>query len=85
MFERKGDNTMGIIVPFLRGAVFDPSDIDAMSKALEAVCKELEIGTDRTAREIIAVRIIELATRGERSPIKLRDRLLAEANGGTDL
>jgi len=76
---------MGTIVPYLRDAVFEPGDIEAMSKALDAVCKELEIGNDRSAREIVAVRIIELATRGERSPIRLRDRLLAEANGAAAL
>jgi hypothetical protein len=32
------------------------------------------------AKETIAVRIIELARRGERSPTKLRDRVLHEAN-----
>jgi hypothetical protein len=32
---------------------------------------------------LVAMRIIDLARRGERSPTKLRDRLLAEANGGT--
>ena len=76
---------MGTIVPYLRDAVFEPGDIEAMSKALDAVCKELQIDNDRSAREIVAVRIIELATRGERSPIRLRDRLLAEANGATAL
>jgi len=72
---------MGTIVPFLKDAVFEPGDIEAMSKALDAVCKELQVDQDRSAREIIAVRIIELATRGERSPTRLRNRLLAEANG----
>jgi len=84
LFENR-PRAMGTIVPFLKDAVFDPGDIDAMSKALEAVCKELEIDDDRTAREISAVRIIELARRGERNPIRLRDRLLTEANGGAGL
>jgi hypothetical protein len=64
-------------------AVFDPGDIKAMAMALEDVCKSLNIDGDVTAREVVAVRIIELARRGERSPAKLRDRVLAEANGGT--
>jgi hypothetical protein len=75
---------MGAIVPFLNDAVFEPGDIQAMSMALEDVCKELKIDHDGSAIEIIATRIIELARRGERSPTKLRDRLLAEANGRTD-
>jgi hypothetical protein len=74
---------MGAIVPFLKGAAFEPQDIQSMSLALDDVCKALKIDGDGSAREIIAVRIIELASRGERSATRLRDRLLAEANSGT--
>jgi hypothetical protein len=73
---------MGGIVPFLKGASFEPQDIQSMSLALDDVCKALKIDGDGSAREIIAVRIIELARRGERSTIALRDRLLAEASSG---
>jgi hypothetical protein len=68
--------------PQLEGA-FGPDEITAMSMALNDICKELHINGDSMARETIAIRIIELARRGERSPTKLRDRLLLEANGGT--
>jgi hypothetical protein len=74
---------MGAIVPFLKGAAFEPEEIQSMSLALEDVCKALKIDGDGSAREINAVRIIELARRGERSTIGLRDRLLAEASSGT--
>ena len=75
---------MTAIVPFLTDhPVFDHKEITAMSMALEDVCKALNIGSNTTAREIIAIRIIELARRGERSPTRLRDRLVSEANGGT--
>lgn len=76
---------MGTIVPFVKDAVFDPRDITAMSMALDDVCKELKVADRGRAREVIAARIIELARRGERSPTKLRDRVLAEANGATRL
>ena len=59
---------------------FEPTDIHAMSMALEEVCKALKLDGDSKAKEIIAIRVIELARRGERSPTKLRDRVLAEAN-----
>jgi hypothetical protein len=62
---------------------FGPKSIKAMSTALEDVCSSLGIGSNMTAKEVIAIRIIELARRGERSPTKLRDHLLAEASGGT--
>ena len=74
---------MSGIVPFLKDVAFEPHDIRAMSMALDDVSKALDIERDAKAREVIAVRIIELARRGERSPTKLRDRVLAEANGAT--
>jgi hypothetical protein len=71
---------MPMITPFLNnGGIFDPKDITAMSMALDDVCKELEISAGAAAaRETIATRIIELARRGERSPTRLRDRVLDE-------
>jgi hypothetical protein len=64
-------------------AVFDPNDINAMSMALDDVSKVLKLDGNAKAKEILAMRIIELARRGERSPKKLRDLLLQEANGGS--
>jgi hypothetical protein len=77
---------MGRIVQFIpQNAVFEPTDIRAMSMALDDVCSALSINGNAKAQQVIAGRIIELARRGERSPTKLRDRLLAEANGGSRL
>ena len=61
--------------------VFEPQDIATMSKALDEVCKALKLDGDATAKEVVATRIIELARRGERNAIRLRERVLAEANG----
>jgi hypothetical protein len=73
---------MTTIVPFLTDQrVFGPHDIQAMSMALDDVCNALALNGDERARDTVAVRIIELASRGERSPTRLRDRVLAEANG----
>ena len=75
---------MGAILPFLREAgAFDPDDVKAMSTAYVEVCKALDVNGDATARETIATRIIELARRGERSPTRLRDRVLMEAGSPT--
>jgi hypothetical protein len=72
---------MATILPFMRGrdGVFDPKDISAMSMALDDVCKTLKLKDDSVAREVMAVRIIDLAKAGERSPTRLRDRVLHEA------
>ena len=71
---------MGTIVPFLQTAdnAFDPKDITAMSMALDDVCKTLNLRDDNSARQVMAVRIIELAKSGEHSPTRLRDRVLHE-------
>jgi hypothetical protein len=56
-----------------------------MSMALDDICKVLKIDANKAAREVIAIRIVELARRGERSVTTLRDRLLLEANGGSGM
>ena len=72
------------IAPFLdEEAAFDPQDLAAMSRALDDVCEALKLSASESAREIIAIRILELAQSGEKSPTRLRDRLLEEANSGS--
>jgi hypothetical protein len=64
----------------LSGGTFEQEDIQAMSLAFEELCKALEIQTGATReREAVAVRIIELCRRGERSPTRLVERVLKEA------
>jgi hypothetical protein len=71
---------MATILPFVKDGVFDQEAITAMSMALDDVCKMLGVRDDNSAREIIAFRIIDLARAGERSPVRLRDRILHEAD-----
>ena len=75
---------MSAIVPSVSAGVFDPDDVEAMSLAHEEVCHALHINGDAAARETIAVRVIELAQRGELRLTMLRDRVLAEANAGIE-
>jgi hypothetical protein len=70
---------MTTIIPFLQEDAFDPDALRAMSTALEEVSRTLQLDGDPRAREVIAVRIVELARRGERDPERLRDRVLQEA------
>jgi hypothetical protein len=83
MHKQSPADVEAIVRSMAAGAAFDPCDIQAMATALNDVCHALNIRGNATAREVIAIRIVELARRGERSPTNLRDRLLAEANGGT--
>lgn len=75
---------MGTIVPFLRTGehAFDPKDVAAMATALDDVCNILNLNDDSSARETVAVRIIDLAKAGERNSTWLRDRVLHEARHG---
>jgi hypothetical protein len=50
------------IVPFLEGKVFGPQDIEAMSTALEDVCKILNLGEEaKSEREFLAKKLIAFA------------------------
>lgn len=72
---------MATILPFLREqSVFDPETIQTMSAALDKACRGLKL-TDENVREreVVAVRIIELARRGERDAARLCARVLKEA------
>ena len=70
---------MSTIIPILQDDAFGPEALQAMSTALEEVCRVLKLEHDQGAREVMAVRIIELARSGERDPERLRDRVLREA------
>ena len=75
---------MPTILPFLKDqSAFEPEAVRAMSEALDEVCEGLGVNRDNRARETIAVRIIELAQRGQLDVNHLRDRVLREANGGS--
>jgi hypothetical protein len=53
---------------------FDAKSIAAMRKAWLAACNELErAGKREVRRDVIAVRIIAAARRGERDPTRLRE------------
>jgi hypothetical protein len=71
--------SMTKIIPFLQGEAFGPDALRAMSTALGEICRMLKVDHDQGAREVMAVRIIELARRGECDPERLRDRVLREA------
>jgi hypothetical protein len=71
---------MATILAFVKDGVFDQKAITAMSMALDDVCKMLSLRDDNSAREVMASRIIDLARAGERSPARLRDRVLHEAD-----
>jgi hypothetical protein len=59
---------------------FEPERIEAMHKAFDVVCGKLElsVGTGVQIAELVALRIIELTSAGERNADRLTTRVLAE-------
>jgi len=72
---------MGAILRHVPESVaFEPQAISAMSQALEDACNALQIfAGDQHGREVIALRIIDLARSGVIDANALRDRVLLEA------
>jgi hypothetical protein len=62
------------ITRLLHGAAFSPDEVAVLSGAFEAALRELRL-VDRSdpAVELVAKRIIDLAGRGERDPVRLRE------------
>ena len=61
-------------------AVFEPNAITAMSTAFELACADLQVfAADQHGREIIATRIIDLASKGVIDAAALHQRVVAEA------
>ena len=75
------------IRPFLNQAAFDPEVISAMSHALDTACQALEARNGQAVnREIMAKKIVEVASGGECDAARLRDAALnAVAGDNSDL
>ena len=75
---------MGIATKNLnRGRAFQPDEIQVLAEALDEVCRELDIDQHEAAREIVAMRILDLAGHGALDSAQLRDELLGDADGVT--
>jgi hypothetical protein len=62
---------------FVTPGAFEPEALAAMSEAFDAACKVLDdTGQPQMVREVIAQRIIEAASRGERDPVRLMESAL---------
>jgi hypothetical protein len=64
------------ILPFIKksGIVFDDDAISIVGEAFDAACKELhDKGQPTIVYEVIAKRIIDAASNGERDPVQLRN------------
>ena len=71
------------ITPFLNGEGFDSETRRVLGLALEMTCLALRTGDcDDGVREAIAIKIIELAKAGERSPDALCEQVLKDIRQG---
>ncbi len=61
----------------IQNVAFDETATSAMGEAFDKACKSLRsFGTACTVREIIAKRIVAVATNGERDPARLHQQAL---------
>lgn len=72
----KGKWVMGSIRPFIRDKSFNPEAVRVMSEAFDRAAAFMIDGDPQTV-EILAVRIITVASMGERDPDKLAAAALA--------
>jgi hypothetical protein len=69
------------LTPYLKGGVFEPEQIEAMTVAFRAVCRSLQLAErDDPFTEIVARKVIEIAGTGEREPERLHDLVLTALN-----
>jgi hypothetical protein len=61
---------------FLPNASFSPEEISLMAVAFENACRSLQTSGDTVTREAVAKKIIELAEKGERDPIRMAESAL---------
>lgn len=67
------------LMRYLREAAFEPTAIEAMTAAFDAVCKSLQLrNRDDPIVHIVARKIIEIARSGEQDPQRMHDVALAE-------
>ena len=94
--ERSNQHTFPAGVPRARGwemapihnyieeaAVFDADATAAMGQAFADICSALQVSPEDTrGREIIAIRVLDLARSGVVDAAALRDRVLQESRAG---
>jgi len=62
---------------------FEPTDIEAMNRALETACVMLRLSKgEESLRQIVARKIIECAAAGERDPKILSQMVVSELQRG---
>jgi hypothetical protein len=65
------------IARLLENHAFEPDDTRVLIAAFEATVRELRlIGQKEFVRQIVAEKLVELALRGERDPVRLRERTI---------
>jgi hypothetical protein len=70
------------IYRLLQNSGLDPTEMQGLSDAFEAVCRELRLAEkDDRLRDFVATKVLELAARGERDPDRICVLALADLRG----
>jgi hypothetical protein len=68
-----------IALPHLRDAVFEPDETQALAVAFDEICRAMDLpASAAVAREVVAIRVIDLAREGLVDPALLTGRVLGE-------
>ena len=73
------------IKQFLPNASFNPEVIALMAVGFEKTCRSLQISGQTVVPEAVAKRIIELARKGERDPIRMSEWTLKNLQSDAEL
>ena len=66
--------------PYHRDAVFEPDETHAIGIAFDEICRAMNLPQTATVpREVVAIRVIDLARESLLDPILLKNRVLHEA------
>jgi hypothetical protein len=67
-------------IPYHRDAVFEPDETYAIGVAFDEICRAMNLPQSATVpREVVAIRVIDLARESLLDPMLLRNRVLHEA------
>jgi hypothetical protein len=70
------------IYRLLQNSGYGEKELQGLSEAFESVCYELRLAEkDDALRDFVATKVLEVAARGERDPVRVCVLVLAELQG----
>lgn len=75
----KGRSKNAFVIELLKNAGFEGAEFEIIVRAFDSVCQSLAIGDNSYAlQNLVALKIVDLAVRGERNPDRISDSVQAD-------